>query len=275
MGMTGKLTPEEAAAIRETELRNAIARLEKGGRLTKREQALIDAAAGSVPVEDGGPVIDSRELAARYGCDVRTVQRINKIAGLPGSPRVPWEDPEALRVWYRENYRSEPSKPPSRTAVLPEWLRTATGAKKSATPATTPTTPQFLPSSGPLDVLEQMRVIIAQKRARFEADRSDLAAERDYLDSLSRFTEIEKRSLASGAAGYLSTARVESIIEEIHGRIPRRLEADLTAIFLEVRRVMTGPDAETGWRDLVAQFVTLACRRMRAGRFAELTLKPV
>ena len=81
-------------------------------------------------------------------------------------------------------------------------------------------------------------------------------------------SDLSKRNRESNAGEFLSKARVCEVLDELHGRIPRRLKADMGAAYRDaIRATRTG---EAGWVQFVDELVNTACRRLVDSRFADL-----
>lgn len=254
--MSSVATPEEIVAIEAAELAGALKRLEEGKRLSAHERGLVErfkrGAAAPAAVES------SKEIAERLGCTVRTVQRLQAVAELPGVPPVPWGDVPALREWYQRHYRSDLANPATGKAALPSWL--APAAPVVSVPPV---------DAGPVDVIADMRLLVAQKRAAWQASQENSALRDDYFAALTEFSAVEKRFLATGGAGYFSGAKIEAALAVIHARIVKRIAADLAALFPEVRRALSGPGAEANYRALMGQAAAAIGRRLAEAKFQE------
>lgn len=258
-------TPEEIAAIEAAELSGALSRLEKGQRLTAHERALVErfksAGAAAAGMADPPPVLSSKELAARFKCTVRTIQRIQAVAELPGVPPVPWHDLPALREWYQRYYRSDLSKDATGKAALPPWLapEPPSIAALSLLPA----------ENGPVDVIGDMRLLVAAKRAAWQMSPDNAALQADYFAALTEFSAVEKRFLATGGSGYFAASKIEAALAVVHSRIVKRLAADLGALFPEVRKAMNAAGAEANYRALMMRAAEGIGRRLAETKFLE------
>ena len=161
----------------------------------------------------------------------------------------PWHDPAALLPWYRDHYRSDISKPPSRRDKLPDWLLAAQGrapvVSTPATPSPAPAVPSLPPLAmpeAPLSaevMLHGARSIVALKKARFDRDPNDPAAAREYFEAVEKLQGIEGRARKAGATDDLPRQRVCDLLDTLHARIPRRFTQALTAAFPDARRALS------------------------------------
>lgn len=218
---------------------------------------------------------DRRGLASRFGISVKMVDRMNAIGVVDGVP-PPWGDVEALAGWYRERYRSDAKKPPTQRGRLPEWLQRALESPEGAGGLPVPVAAGAVPDvpMGPVgtvsaeDALATARRIVEARRIRWEANRGDLAAQREYLEAFEKLQKIEDRSRKAGDTEEMaSMAEVQELVAKYNARIPRRFEAELLAALPEVRRAV---ETAQMWQAFATDFVSRVCRKLVDMNFADV-----
>ncbi len=289
MSATFVLDADTLASLKAKELQNVLEKLNTGGTLTQREWDIIHAHSqpaapqtSPAPSPSVAPAFSTpADIAAFYSITTATVNRCNRIGSLPDvAAPPPWHDPAALLPWYRDHYRSDISKPPSRRDKLPDWLLAAQGrapvVSTPATPSPAPAVPSLPPLAmpeAPLSaevMLHGARSIVALKKARFDRDPNDPAAAREYFEAVEKLQGIEGRARKAGATDDLPRQRVCDLLDTLHARIPRRFTQALTAAFPDARRALSTDTPEETWRAFVDRFAKLFFTSLTKTKFADV-----
>lgn len=301
------LSEADLALIQKKELENAIAKLQSGGSLNKREREIIEAAAArskpprpaaaastSAPPEPTGAAttLNRTDIAVLYAdasgvpLSLRTIDRVNHIATLPdvGIP-APWHDARALAEWFRAHYRSDPSKPaPSKPRALPAWLEQAARRAPAASPtpagsATTGdpvsnTTPAALPEPEmdelPLiDPIAFARQLVETAQKKYNAVRH-IPAEADAARR-AYFECHEKLQLAeerARKAGNTDDLRRDLVARHLE-TLHGRIIRRLVLDLTSVRaEAMRASASPETWAAWVKASIHASCRRLTESRFA-------
>jgi hypothetical protein len=276
------LSADELAILDETQLQNLLKKVAAGGLLTDKENAFIRSRsqpgkAAAAASEPAGAPLTRETIAARYApVTLRTIDRCEECASLPGVPPPPWADPHALAAWYREHYRSDVTRPPTRREKLPAWLQSAVTTPRPSAPVSGPSEPFAghanapAPLLSPAETLNAFRQVVADKYQRWQANRHDPATEAAYMDAAEKLQAMELRARRSGDTDDLPRSRIIATLEKFLSRVPRRLPAELTACYQEARRVFLSSEPEIAWRDFVRDFFSTHLRRLAETRFADL-----
>lgn len=265
------LTDEKIAELEEKEVSNVLAKLEGGGTLTDREWAIVKRRRAE---KDSAPTSAAQEgrrgLAARFGVNVKMIDRCNAVGAKDGVP-PPWSDVVALADWYRAHYRADLDKPPTQRKELPEWLQRALDKREElpALPAEAVPLPPVAPPEAvtAAGALETARQIVEAARQRWMANPRDVQAEREYLDKFEQLQQIEARSRKAGDdAERVSRAEVEELVAKFNARVPRRFLAELIAALPEIRRAV---ETAQSWKAFAEHFVERTCRRLIETRFQD------